>query len=94
MRMENEDPGFWRTVVHDVRRRSGPIRRRVRRRGSRDAALQERVQNLEAEMQECRRLNRRIAELTDLVAHTLLPASERDDERLAALLERYRQQLS
>jgi len=52
--------------------------------------LRERVQRLEAEVQECRALNVRLAELTDVVTELLLPVASRDEERLAALLERYR----
>ena len=46
---------------------------------------------LEAEVQECRALNMRLAELTDIVTELLLPVASRDEEKLAALLERYRE---
>jgi hypothetical protein len=52
--------------------------------------LREQVQRLEAEVQECRALNVRLAELTDVVTELLLPVASRDEEKLAALLERYR----
>lgn len=52
-------------------------------------ALQERVANLEAEIQETRRLNRYVAEVTDIVQEVLLPAADRDEERLKKLLTRY-----
>ena len=42
-------------------------------------------------MQECRALNIRLAELTDIVTELLLPVAARDEEKLAALLEKYRQ---
>ena len=45
---------------------------------------------LEAEVQENRRLNRRVAELTDLVAELVVPLARRDDADVAAVLERYR----
>jgi len=51
--------------------------------------LRERVADLEAEMQECRQLNRRLAEITDVVAEVLLPAEQRDEERLRTLLANY-----
>jgi len=51
--------------------------------------LRERVADLEAEMQECRQLNRRLAEITDVVAEVLLPAEQRDEERLRTLLTNY-----
>lgn len=34
-------------------------------------------------------LNKRLAEITDVVAEVLLPAEQRDDERLRAVLKRY-----
>ncbi|GAA5104966.1 DUF6752 domain-containing protein [Haloechinothrix salitolerans] len=52
-------------------------------------ALQERVASLEAEIQETRRLNRYVAEVTDVVQEVLLPAADRDDERFKKLLTRY-----
>jgi len=51
--------------------------------------LRERVADLEAEMQECRQLNRRLAEITDVVAEVLLPAEQRDEDRLRTLLTKY-----
>lgn len=51
--------------------------------------LRERVADLEKEMQECRQLNRRLAEITDVVAEVLLPAEQRDEERMRALLTKY-----
>jgi hypothetical protein len=53
------------------------------------AALRERVAVLESEVQECRRLNRRLAELTDVVQELLLPEAQRNEERLAERLEKY-----
>ncbi len=53
--------------------------------------LRRRVAELEAEVQECRQLNLRLAELTDIVTELLLPVAARDEEKLAALLEKYRQ---
>jgi hypothetical protein len=53
------------------------------------SALRKRVDRLEAELQETRQLNRRLAEVTDVVAELLLPGQERDEERLRAALEDY-----
>jgi len=53
--------------------------------------LRRRVRRLEAEVQECRALNVRLAELTDIVTELLLPVAARDEARLAELLEKYRQ---
>ncbi len=51
--------------------------------------LRERVAVLEDEVQECRQLNLRLAELTDVVAELLLPAAQRDEAKVAEVLERY-----
>ena len=56
-------------------------------------ALQKRVSVLEDEVQECRQLNLRLAELTDVVQELLLPVAQRDEQRVAALLEKYSQGL-
>ena len=53
-------------------------------------AIEQRVASLEREVQENRALNRRLAELIDVVAELLLPMSQRDEERVAELLDRYR----
>jgi hypothetical protein len=52
-------------------------------------ALRDRVAVLEAEVQECRQLNLRLAELTDVVQELLLPVAQRDEERVADLLAKY-----
>ena len=56
-------------------------------------ALRRRVARLEAEVQECRALNIRLAELTDIVTELLLPVAARDEAKLAELLERYRESI-
>jgi SAM-dependent methyltransferase len=57
--------------------------------GDRLDQLQRRLEDLEAEVQECRQLNVRLAEVTDLVEQLLLPAAVRDEERFAAAVEKY-----
>lgn len=57
------------------------------------AALEARLDELADEVQECRRLHLRVAELTDIVQELLLPAARRDQEKLEILLERYSSQL-
>ena len=52
-------------------------------------ALRDRVAVLEDEVQECRQLNLRLAELTDVVQELLLPVAARDEERIGAVLEKY-----
>ena len=51
--------------------------------------LEDRVAELEAEVQECRQVNLRLAELTDVVAELLLPVAQRDEARIGELLQRY-----
>jgi uncharacterized protein DUF6752 len=57
---------------------------------TRHRSLSARVSVLEAEVQECRQLNVRLAELCDVVSELLLPAADRDEAALAEALERYR----
>ncbi|MPZ01078.1 MAG: hypothetical protein GEU97_24560 [Actinophytocola sp.] len=57
------------------------------------SALQRRVASLEAEVQEARRLNRHVAEVTDVVQEVLLPTANRDDDRLREVLDKYRESL-
>ncbi len=52
-------------------------------------ALRERVAVLEDEVQECRQLNLRLAELTDVVQELLLPIAQRDQQRIDELVEKY-----
>jgi hypothetical protein len=51
--------------------------------------LRARVAVLEDEVQECRQLNLRLAELTDVVGELLLPVAQRDEARVAEVMERY-----
>ncbi len=55
--------------------------------------LQAEVRGLDAEVQETRRLNRRLAEVIDVVQEVLVPAANRDDERLRRLLDEYSKRL-
>jgi hypothetical protein len=55
--------------------------------------LSRRITELEAEVQECRRLQTRVAEVTDFVVEVLIPAADRDDERLRRALERYEREV-
>ncbi|HEX6247510.1 MAG TPA: DUF6752 domain-containing protein [Nocardioidaceae bacterium] len=59
------------------------------RKGGGLAQLRRRVAELEREVQENRKLNRRLAELTDLVEEVLLPVGQRDEEKVRALLDEY-----
>ena len=57
--------------------------------GDRLESLQRRLDELEAEVQECRQLNIRLAEITDLVEQLLLPMAARDEDAIAAAVEKY-----
>ena len=51
--------------------------------------LEQRIRELEAEVQECRQVNLRLAELMDVVAELLLPVAQQDQGRVEELLARY-----
>jgi hypothetical protein len=53
------------------------------------AGLRKRIAVLEAEVQECRQLNLRLAELCDVMMELLVPAADRDERRIAEVIERY-----
>jgi hypothetical protein len=88
-------------AIVQVRRVAGRVRRRLRvRRGDRAPhfdrqlrALQNRVTELEAEVQECRNLNLRLAELTDLVQELLVPIAQREGVRAAEEAVRYTREI-
>ncbi|MGH3414754.1 MAG: DUF6752 domain-containing protein [Marmoricola sp.] len=56
--------------------------------------VRQRIQDLEAEVQENRQLNLRLAELCDVMMELLLPVADRDEKEVAAILERYRKDVS
>jgi hypothetical protein len=64
----------------------------VRRYWSEVLYLPKRILDLEDAVMENRQLNRQLAELTDILAELLVPATQRDEEKLAELLRRYREQ--
>ena len=51
--------------------------------------LEQRLRDLEAEVQECRQANLRLAELMDVVAELLLPLAQQDPGRAEELLAQY-----
>jgi hypothetical protein len=63
----------------------------VRRYLTETVQLPRRILDLEEAVMENRQLNRRLAELTDILAELLVPATERDEEKLAGLLARFRE---
>ena len=52
-------------------------------------ALRRRLKQVEDEVLESRQLNRQVAEMIDVIGEVLLPAGDRDEERLHALLRKY-----
>jgi hypothetical protein len=66
--------------------RAGRLGRSIRRGGG---ALEQRLTEVENELQEGRRLNMRLAELTDIVQELLVPIAQQDQELLADRLKRY-----
>ena len=74
--------GRMRTALTRFRSSGHATRREVEE-------LRAAVEELDEEIQEARRLNRRLAEITDIVQELLLPASQRDEERLRERLETY-----
>ncbi len=52
-------------------------------------ALEKRLAEVELELQESRRLNMRLAELTDIVQELLVPMAQQDQELLDDRLKRY-----
>jgi Domain of unknown function (DUF6752) len=78
---------------------SGGERRSLKRRvvdrlaravaGDRLDELQRHLEELNAEVQECRQLNIRLAEVTDLVEQLLLPFAAQDQAKIAAAVEKY-----
>ncbi|WP_235736262.1 DUF6752 domain-containing protein [Nocardioides alcanivorans] len=87
------------TTVGRVRRTIAPrtrlrqAREAVDRLRDRPQGLRARLRAVEDEVQENRQLNRRIAELTDVVTELLLPIAQRDETRARTLLEEYRKDL-
>ncbi|MGD9960428.1 DUF6752 domain-containing protein [Nocardioides sp.] len=67
---------------------------RLRKQARGVTQLGQRIERLEAEVQECRQVNLRLAELCDVMMELLLPAADRDDAAVAAILERYRRDVS
>ena len=51
-------------------------------------SLSRRVLALEREVQESRRLNQRLSDVIDVITEVLVPAVDRDDERMRAALAR------
>jgi hypothetical protein len=59
-------------------------------RARRALTLPQRIRALEVAVQENRQLQRKVAELTDVVVELLVPVADRDEARVREVLERYR----
>jgi hypothetical protein len=57
------------------------------------AALERRVAELEADMAQMRRHNLRLAEIVDVVQELLVPMADRDEEKVAEAVEKFRKSL-
>jgi hypothetical protein len=75
---------WWRAGTSEASERE------IRQLKDRVKQLTNRVTELEADVQESRTLNLRVAELTDLIQELLVPIAARDQDKVAELLERYR----
>ena len=53
-------------------------------------SIPRRIQLLEAAVDENRHLQRKVAELTDVVVELLVPIADRDEAKVREVLERYR----
>lgn len=80
-------------MSNPIRERAARVKATARRLVSERNELENRVRALEAEVQENRALNRRIAELTDVVGELLLPVADRDEARIAEVLAEYRKSI-
>lgn len=68
-------------LIRGVNRATGAASRREL------VALRKRVNELESEVQEARRLNVRVAELLDIVEELVVPLAQRDEDKVRAYLE-------
>ncbi|GAB2986756.1 DUF6752 domain-containing protein [Nocardioides montaniterrae] len=57
------------------------------------AQVRKRIEELEAEVQECRQVNLRLAELCDIMMELVIPIAQRDTGDLDELIARYRKDI-
>ena len=89
-----DDARRWlRNNAPDWALRSARVTRERYREVRPESALRARVRVLELEVQESRQLNRRIAELSDVVTELLLPLEQRNPTAALVHLEDYRSRL-
>lgn len=75
--------------VPALRDRVGRLERALAEQRERTEGYRRRLETLEAESPDARQLQLRVAELTDIVQELLLPAADRDEQRLAELRQKY-----
>ena len=80
-------------MSNPLRERAARVKASARRLITERNDLENRVRVLEAEVQENRALNRRIAELTDVVGELLLPVADQDEAKIAEVLAAYRKSI-
>jgi cell shape-determining protein MreC len=85
----DSDGRGMRATLARLRRPPGASQDEVAELRATVAQLQAAVSELDDEMQEARRLNRRLAEITDIVQELLLPTAQRDETRLRERLDSY-----
>ncbi|MEP6817814.1 MAG: DUF6752 domain-containing protein [Marmoricola sp.] len=67
--------------------KSGARKVLIRASGPRLASLEEQVADLQLAVEDSRRLNERLSDVLDVVVELLVPAVDRDDERLKQALD-------
>lgn len=65
------------------------VRQELNRARADNRRLRQRIASLETEIQETRRLNYRVAEVTDIVEQVLLPAADDTTDPMQPRLEKY-----
>ena len=78
-----------KTGVKPVQKALSEVRLLRKRITQLERQMNARVTQLEQEVQECRQLNKRLAEIADVVAEVLLPAEHREEQRLRDVLADY-----
>lgn len=78
-----------------LRQRTNQVVMKVARRASGGMVddLMTRIEQIEAEVQENRQLNLRLAELIDVVQELLVPLASQDQERIRAATEKFTRSL-
>jgi hypothetical protein len=84
---------WFRTNAPDWALQSARATRERYREVRPESGLRARIRALEVEVQESRQLNRRVAELSDVVAELLIPLEQRNPTAALVHIEHYRSRL-